>query len=1343
MRRFLKSVGVCVLTLAIALTTNISASAYGGTGGANNPPNHTGTSGSGFASSEGYGFRVYLYDVGDEDVKSNSKVLWGYNEKFAKPYKSKSAISNTLDSAARSSAIYLGVSKNSTVYDRHSRSYVSISKKRILTDAQFNKNRMPGVKKFSSVNANNRKKTNWGYYSGIFNGLTKMTDSDGGMKKIIKWFGKHGVSVKSFKPENTLVVVEPVARYKNKGKKYLLTYQDARKNKNTQSGCFSFYQCAVYFTGDGSNRFIPKKQGQLISSVVAYMGGFYQSWVMKNGDCRTQAYDSSSGYGYYGAKKIIQNRSKVATNVAVVYSGAVGTSDASKIKTYDVLSLNNDFRTYKIKNGASSGRWKEAKTDAEQLGLGKTSDLNDYSIIMAGTYSYWAKKSRHYKNISKALKVSDLQFKWGETPASGGTYNLGSSYRISGVARKGKDFVRSTVPIAQAVNTKLKYRRSIKSTRTISKIPDNSVKYAKNMLGDAFDTSSGDFTEKSGVKAKSILGLSVELLIKAEKIKSHVVTIKTDLNGSVKSSSVTRNYRSTDLFGTKVGSNVRYAIAVPNYDGKSYSDGNVSALKSACTGSDYSSVLSGFKGYFDGSAKLIDTPIEDGDSISMGTEVKDGKAYGYTVYLLEVKVPDVLVENGQLELKDYEINYVFPSMTEEAFKIANYVTLNKNLWTIDPFKPAPVNVGFGFKIYSTKKYYDIVVTESGSSGKTISKDDELDSDKMLLYNKGLVNFDTRKNLLAGRTFKTDDGVNYTVDYAFNLSRGVFGDRRTVSSIAPQTIKKEFAQKVLDLDYGDTPKTVRQASTTRDSSATVGDKLTDTFKFGSVYKRTGQDIKYSITPATYHHSHSKGGYCIVHYHKLIKTPNSPLAFNVNGLSVPRVNLSITSIARKYSTDDNEDGKCDVSDKASSLRQAEKSIDMAEEIHDQKGYSVAFTKNSDITLSFYPEVAMKAYEYSGDNVKSRNDVIEKKVVTVGEKERHAKSSSLYIFNIKKAESGKDLTGITYSDTAVGGSDASKISDKVALTAGGDFGVSIKKSNFKVNLYGYSLDVINKSKDENMLVREDDDSSSKVVIPYTDIINDGSDVYSDWGNSSSSSELLNDFTGWVKNMLDVKNYGVDLNMDLDTKKARSATNVVNFNATIGGFGGYDVSESGVYPLSIKHGQIEKDVYYKYLINQIASDYDCDEEDAVKVFENSGLYTSVLNAIESDNSTINKSQSDENGVLGSSSHWYDEEVRTIVVRRYKADGISIKNITANDKLDLGDAVTSGSSDKKYDGKFGLTMYFSKKFTGISPITIYNPAVKATKNGAIDSGDVIINNLHINDADFVVTSRTTDDMDW
>lgn len=129
-------------------------------------------------------------------------------------------------------------------------------------------------------------------------------------------------------------------------------------------------------------------------------------------------------------------------------------------------------------------------------------------------------------------------------------------------------------------------------------------------------------------------------------------------------------------------------------------------------------------------------------------------------------------------------------------------------------------------------------------------------------------------------------------------------------------------------------------------------------------------------------------------------------------------------------------------------------------EKTGYATAYVKNSETVLSFYPEVPMQAMEYSGDTITSSDSVAIKRVLTIGEEKRNAYSSSLYLFTIKRdkttSSDDDDLSGTTYSDTAVGGSKASKISDMVTLTAGGDFGVAVKETGSSANLYGYSIPI-----------------------------------------------------------------------------------------------------------------------------------------------------------------------------------------------------------------------------------------------------------------------------------------------
>ena len=221
----------------------------------------------------------------------------------------------------------------------------------------------------------------------------------------------------------------------------------------------------------------------------------------------------------------------------------------------------------------------------------------------------------------------------------------------------------------------------------------------------------------------------------------------------------------------------------------------------------------------------------------------------------------------------------------------------------------------------------------------------------------------------------------------------------------------------------------------------------------------------------------------------------------------------STANKYQTEANETGKnTKVPDSKylSDMLQKPKtgSNGMTENLtigSEKTGYATAYVKNSETVLSFYPEVPMQAMEYSGDSITGTDSVAIKRVLTIGEVLRKAKSSSLYLFTVKRDKStgtdDNDLSGTTYSDTAVGGSKASKISDMVTLTAGGDFGVAVKETGFSLNLYGYSMDVINSDEDDSMLIAQKGvkdmvsgiENAEDVSISYTDIVKDDSNVVS----------------------------------------------------------------------------------------------------------------------------------------------------------------------------------------------------------------------------------------------------------
>ena len=132
------------------------------------------------------------------------------------------------------------------------------------------------------------------------------------------------------------------------------------------------------------------------------------------------------------------------------------------------------------------------------------------------------------------------------------------------------------------------------------------------------------------------------------------------------------------------------------------------------------------------------------------------------------------------------------------------------------------------------------------------------------------------------------------------------------------------------------------------------------------------------------------------------------------------------------------------------------------------------------------------------------------------------------------------------------------------------------------------------------------------------------------------------------------------------------------------------------------------------MASDYGCSVGEAEALFETSEMKRAVIKAIEHDNSAINKSapakyvgdtfhEPDLSSMLGNGSHWYDEEVRVFVIRRFMTPAARVLNIIAQDKMDIGPG-TSGDN----------------------------------KSSALAAGNLIVSGVDVDGADFNITNATT-----
>lgn len=749
------------------------------------------------------------------------------------------------------------------------------------------------------------------------------------------------------------------------------------------------------------------------------------------------------------------------------------------------------------------------------------------------------------------------------------------------------------------------------------------------------------------------------------------------------------------------------------------------------------------------------------------------------------EIPDPVEVETDFKLLDYELNHVYPSVLEKVPGYTrNCLKTRSDIWTTDPedyVKQSCSHCG-EWNDYNTTKYYEISITDV-STGTNFEKDNAV-AHKIFLNNGKLSSL----AITTGLDFKRADVVGaykafdsrseqYVADYSFNLIRGVFdggNDQRVVSGFAEQTIDEGFVTEVLGLTYDVTAQNKSSMQIYRNSKAHF-DVLNDAMKF-SVYHhgmpktpnytlqtpyKTEVDTKSSSwteTSTTTNadgttSSSSKDKSCSHTYNKLVN--NSAEMYPFSGCTNEyNPSIGFTSVAYKYLTKSIPAGH----------RPNDQSTLLASQVAGDNGattykYAVA-TGGS--TVRFYPEVEMLANQFGGDSLVSPTDVSFQVVKTIGEEARSASCPMIYIYRVT---GDSKSVGTSYSDTNVGGTSQKKKTDSgkgAVFTAGGDFTVTAN-AKYEVNLYGYGVDIVDPGED----VHEDNPIKGK-----------GMAVRDKWGMSGNKEAIKSQYKAWAMTQLDPNNYQVDLNMNLGQGKGYN-----NFSATLGSFkskanstgkdyvDGSSVNDGGAYLLKFKHGALLKDAGYQALISQISADYDGSGEE---IFENSGIRQAILSAIESDTDWgfagyqtterkyENKSDKFEphdgsvdekvyvntafpTGKIGSAEHWYDEEVRTIVVRRFFTQKAYASDIIAQDKADIG--TTSGASIRGSDkGTFDMTIYYSAPQAGF-PSThsaVYNPSMSGKKEeggnrpAALQSLNIIYNRGYVQGADFKMNSNTT-----
>ena len=674
---------------------------------------------------------------------------------------------------------------------------------------------------------------------------------------------------------------------------------------------------------------------------------------------------------------------------------------------------------------------------------------------------------------------------------------------------------------------------------------------------------------------------------------------------------------------------------------------------------------------------------------------KNASFDGYDVFILSY---DGAIESeATVELADYELNKVIPNVTNTAYSVMKNKVIDNNK-VIAYVRPDLASVTVtdassgGSMIKNTKKVYNY-----SNNTKLFGKDIEsVFSDKTSFNFPGT---HPRRNSFVSNKI-------YALTYSGIFSRSSFGDNKVISTISQNTDGDTItsALELLGLTKGIKPIDKNYDGFSADVRVLNGgdyikkfgtnDRLAlfDNFKFTSGTDKLGLAFNYGSTE-----------------HSVIYTNNFISRINQQA----RIYKTDT-IASSFSGDKDKIAKVDTSDFATKDGLGIKGNMITKEY-------------KDIVLKYYPEVPMIYYKPNIAN-NTFKDYATGTIKVMGDVQRSSHARSLYFFSTQKDDA--KYTGTIFSDGMISNSK----NNKPTIYAGSDITLKVDDKNSDdtaINIYGYSVDLINNN-EELKYVKANNDS---VEVKYKDIVNSGADIYGAWGNSYTKTNLKTDFTNFTNLFKNKNNY--NLGIKLEVSGGNNATKKYNnFAGTIGKVeSSGDATAEYVYPIGIKNGKVVTDesVYgqgYKHLCEQIEADYHAKAGQGATILENSGILQGVIDSIESSDKDYNNSQ--PYGDLGSSNkkadgspdgHWYDEEVNTIVIRRYKCEGIKVSGITVQDKIDI-DTVSNG--DKPAQGKWYLDLSLKKN---------------ALKDWGITDEFELTTNSLINNTEFLIPSKTTQDM--
>lgn len=983
------------------------------------------------------------------------------------------------------------------------------------------------------------------------------------------------------------------------------------------------------------------------------------------------------------------------------------------------------------------------------------------------------------------------------TSVNSGNFNAGSNHKPVYKYRTPQDTanVLAQSALSGKVSDKLIQNMRIKEQAEPKNLQYNLTAMANNKSqvssaeldsADGLTAGTGEIS-LSGEEQK--LGVSVEYLVKAKPVKSYISYAKLsydeNLNGKISignHDSVEHTLAEEGTF--KVDSSRYYVAMVANSDvNETYrlSDGNSgeafwnTLAQSIPTGDFFA--IGDYQNQVSQLLTKENTTLESttrNATVSVGSKNGDG----YSVFVLEIDVPERIKVVTDISLEDYQLNKI----EGDILAPVQGILTNSGETVVNPKNVTDRGCTFSnevHKSYGGKSSYNVKSTEY-QKGITVDADKSSTTEKLIYYNKLLGESYTRDAIDKGvNDIPTEAQKRYT--YAFNLSRGLYGDKRTVSALSMNSLpeaERNILTGVHKNTYGITPAKQGAVTPVRESKAVYMSEIKDNFSFSSLWSEGGKQPSSVSVLVHKGIKQTEDGDVDVQdtYQELTSSGARPLKYK--GFPIYQLDIDVKETIYKYSTEAMEVGKTLYSgDKEYGTLETGKRLNddgFKDTLPKEQQYRIAVGANAECEpLAFYPEVRMKAYFTNSTDTLGGGSIVPRTVLTMAEEVRKVQPKSMYLMRLDVPEEKELVTGNVYSETMGTGSNAKKLKggsrDKnlPVIYGGSDVTMNIKEVKPQLKMYGYALDMVNYSKDKNGFKISED-----TVLPYTSIVNDTSmenrDPYTAWGNSSSADVLFEQYVEWATSVK--KNLYADVTLKVEGKKDTKEFN--NFNVSMPSLVSKDEqskhSETSQYPIYIRRGEIDTSgIGYQALLKQIASDYQCSEEEAKKLFEESNMYQTILKGIEDIKDDFNKSQNvntDDNGAHAVRSentddNWYDEEVKVFLIRRYESQPVEFKNIVLTDKIDynLAPDSTAGRDNKttaqqgRYDsneGKWYLTLYFKNDRKDTTNLYLsendrYAPdkGVVDTKENYFKGGSVLINNLYIDGADFKIPSATTNEM--